>query len=231
VGTGRTARSTSSTARPRSARRFATTHDAPCRGPWLSDGRGSLPRPLVRVFLDRTVLVSAFTARGLGFDPLHAVVAEHGLVLGETVMAELHRALRRTMGMSEAVVRAEDHQAPQRLWIVRPCAKEPAVGGQRDVMGRNRLHDLDATGGRVSVDLPHLLQKSPTAVQVRRGRFPRHDFRGPEIRRSLGDHEPGEPEPSRCERGCGQTSAHLRRLRRRRRAGAGRPRRWWGYHR
>lgn len=58
----------------------------------------------MRVFLDTNVLVSAFTTRGLCFDTLQAVVAEHELVLGETVMAELRRVLPQKMGMPEEIV-------------------------------------------------------------------------------------------------------------------------------
>lgn len=48
----------------------------------------------MRVALDTNVLVSAVATRGLCADIFHAVVAEHQLVLGETVLSELRRVLR-----------------------------------------------------------------------------------------------------------------------------------------
>lgn len=58
----------------------------------------------MRVFLDTNVLVSAFTTRGLCADALHAVLAEHQLVLGESVLSELRRVLLRKFGASQALV-------------------------------------------------------------------------------------------------------------------------------
>lgn len=56
----------------------------------------------MRVFLDTNVLVSAFTTRGICTDILSVVLAEHQLVLGEAVLAELQRVLQRKMGMPES---------------------------------------------------------------------------------------------------------------------------------
>lgn len=58
----------------------------------------------MRVFLDTNVLVSAFTTRGLCSDVLHATLAEHELVLGETVLTELRRVLIRKFGASQDLV-------------------------------------------------------------------------------------------------------------------------------
>jgi putative PIN family toxin of toxin-antitoxin system len=51
----------------------------------------------LRVALDTNVLVSAFLTRGICEDVLNVVLAEHQLVLGEVVLAELRRALDRKM--------------------------------------------------------------------------------------------------------------------------------------
>ena len=48
----------------------------------------------MRIALDTNVLVSAFATRGLSSDVLNLVLANHQLVLGETVIAELARVLR-----------------------------------------------------------------------------------------------------------------------------------------
>lgn len=53
----------------------------------------------MRVSLDTNVLVSAFTTRGICEDVLNVVLAEHQLVLGETVLTELRRVLDKKMRM------------------------------------------------------------------------------------------------------------------------------------
>ena len=58
----------------------------------------------MRVFLDTNVLVSAFTTRGICCDIITLVLAEHQLVLGETVLAELSRVLKRKMRMPKVSV-------------------------------------------------------------------------------------------------------------------------------
>jgi uncharacterized protein len=47
----------------------------------------------VRVCLDTNVLVAAFATRGLCADVLRTVLAEHDLVIGEVILAELRRTL------------------------------------------------------------------------------------------------------------------------------------------
>ena len=47
----------------------------------------------MRIILDTNVVVSAFATRGLCADLFHVIVAEHELVLGETVLAEVSRVL------------------------------------------------------------------------------------------------------------------------------------------
>jgi putative PIN family toxin of toxin-antitoxin system len=47
----------------------------------------------VRVCLDTNVLVAAFATRGLCSDVLRTVLAEHDLVIGEVILAELRRTL------------------------------------------------------------------------------------------------------------------------------------------
>ena len=57
----------------------------------------------MRVFLTN-VLVSAFTTRGICADVVTVVVAEHQLVLGETVLAELTRVLSEKMRVPAATI-------------------------------------------------------------------------------------------------------------------------------
>jgi putative PIN family toxin of toxin-antitoxin system len=48
----------------------------------------------VKVALDTNVLVSAVAARGLCADVFNLVLAEHELIVGETVLTELRKVLR-----------------------------------------------------------------------------------------------------------------------------------------
>jgi uncharacterized protein len=48
----------------------------------------------LKIFLDTNVLVAAFAARGLCADLFRVVLAEHELVVGEVVLAELRRIRR-----------------------------------------------------------------------------------------------------------------------------------------
>lgn len=53
----------------------------------------------MKVLLDTNVLIAAFATRGLCEDVLRTVLAEHDLVLGETVLGELERVLVAKLGM------------------------------------------------------------------------------------------------------------------------------------
>lgn len=55
----------------------------------------------MRVFLDTNVLVSAFATRGLCADLFQVVLADHDLVVGETVLTELQGVLRRKMRLPQ----------------------------------------------------------------------------------------------------------------------------------
>lgn len=48
----------------------------------------------MRVCLDTNVLVAAFATRGLCADVFRSVLAEHELVVGDVILAELERVLR-----------------------------------------------------------------------------------------------------------------------------------------
>jgi putative PIN family toxin of toxin-antitoxin system len=68
----------------------------------------------VRVAFDTNVLVSAVATRGLCADVFNLVLAEHQLIVGETVIFEVRRVLRQKMrvpdkvaGEFEALLRAE----------------------------------------------------------------------------------------------------------------------------
>jgi putative PIN family toxin of toxin-antitoxin system len=58
----------------------------------------------LKVFLDTNGVVSAVATRGLCADLLHLILAEHELVLGETVFTELRLVLRRKIGLSTETI-------------------------------------------------------------------------------------------------------------------------------
>ncbi|MGH8195248.1 MAG: putative toxin-antitoxin system toxin component, PIN family [Woeseiaceae bacterium] len=62
----------------------------------------------MKVALDTNVLVSAVATRGLCADIFNLVLAEHQLVVGETVLAELKRVLRQKMRVPSETVQEFD---------------------------------------------------------------------------------------------------------------------------
>ena len=58
----------------------------------------------MRVFLDTNVLVSAIATRGICEDIVQKTLAEHQLVVGETVLTELRSVLSRKFRVSADLV-------------------------------------------------------------------------------------------------------------------------------
>lgn len=58
----------------------------------------------MKVCLDTNVVVSAVATRGVCADLLHVILAEHELVLGETVLTEMRRVLSRKIGLSRDTI-------------------------------------------------------------------------------------------------------------------------------
>ena len=58
----------------------------------------------MKVFLDTNVLVSAVATRGLCADLFQAILTDHDLVVGETVLTELRRILRNKLRASTETV-------------------------------------------------------------------------------------------------------------------------------
>ena len=55
----------------------------------------------MKVCLDTNVLIAAFATRGLCTDVLRTVLAEHELILGEVILDEFRRILRRKFKLPE----------------------------------------------------------------------------------------------------------------------------------
>jgi len=74
----------------------------------------------VKVFLDTNVLVGAFAARGLCADLLRYVLAEHELLVGEVVLAELRRVLTDRLGVPAAAVAEIEQLLRSQTVVPRP---------------------------------------------------------------------------------------------------------------
>jgi len=125
----------------------------------------------VRVFLDTNVLVSAFATRGLCADVMRHVLAEHTLVTGEVVLAELRRVLRSRIRVPSKTVDAIEELLREHEVVARPeTADLPEVRDPDDrwvlasaICGRA---DVLITGDR---DLLELGSKSPLPIVDPRG--------------------------------------------------------------
>ncbi len=111
----------------------------------------------MRVLLDTNVLVAAFATRGFCFDILQVVLAEHQLLVGETVLQELERTLAEKLLMpapqvAEVVAFVREHSDiaapaeparwptvdPDDRWIVAAALVGEAdvvVTGDKDLLG------------------------------------------------------------------------------------------------
>lgn len=59
----------------------------------------------MRVLLDTNVLVAAFATRGLCEDVFRVVLAEHDLLVGESILTEIRRVLEEKLRLPEARAR------------------------------------------------------------------------------------------------------------------------------
>ena len=120
----------------------------------------------MRVFLDTNVLVSAFATRGICADVLRIVVAEHDLVIGETVLGELRRVLRDKMGVPCATIDSAERflreqgavvgrGMPLEIELCDPDdvpVLEQAVTGEADVLVTGD-RDLLGVAGHVPIEI------------------------------------------------------------------------------
>ena len=101
----------------------------------------------MRVFLDTNVLVAAFATRGLCADVMRAVLAEHQLITGEVVLAELRDVLDRRIKLPPATI--ADILALLQAQEVVPKPRKPSDVPVRDPDDRWIL--ASATAGRADV--------------------------------------------------------------------------------
>ena len=129
----------------------------------------------MRVAFDTNVLVSAVATRGLCADVFNLVLAEHQLIVGETVLSEVRRVLRQKMrvpdevaGEFEALLRSEAlvvAKAKTVSIVVRDKSDMPvlaeAISGKAEVL---------VTGDK---DLLEVVGKVPLDVLTPRGLWER----------------------------------------------------------
>ena len=101
----------------------------------------------MRVFLDTNVLVAAFATRGLCADVMRAVLAEHTLVVGEVVLAELRKALSRRIKLPASTI--DEIVTLLRAQDVVPKPRKPSEVAVRDPGDRWIL--ASAVDGRADV--------------------------------------------------------------------------------
>ena len=125
----------------------------------------------MKVALDTNVLVSAVATRGLCADLFHATLAEHELVVGETVLAELRRVLRQKIRVPADTIDEMDAFLRRRAILVRAA---PALAIKiRDSADMAVLAEAVAGGADVFVtgdrDLLDIAAKAPIPILTPRG--------------------------------------------------------------
>ena len=82
----------------------------------------------MRVFLDTNVVVSAVATRGLCADLFQAILAEHELVLGETVLGELRTVLSRKMRVPRDTMQELEAHLRGHATVVKAATKRRIAG-------------------------------------------------------------------------------------------------------
>jgi uncharacterized protein len=137
----------------------------------------------VRVAIDTNVLVSAVATRGLCADVFNLVLAEHQLIIGETVLAEVRRVLGQKMRVPDEVI--GEFEALLRVEaLVVPKAKSATVA-VRDKSDMLVLAEAIAGNAEILVtgdnDLLEVIGEIPLKILTPRGLWER--LRGPAARR------------------------------------------------
>jgi putative PIN family toxin of toxin-antitoxin system len=125
----------------------------------------------VRIYLDTSVLVSAFATRGLCADILNTVLAEHQLIVGEAALSEVRRVLRHKIRLSAGTVAEVETLLRQQATIV-PAAPRLVIK-IRDVDDLAILSEAVAGAAEVLVtgdrDLLDLAARAPLPIMTPRG--------------------------------------------------------------
>jgi len=101
----------------------------------------------VRVCLDTNVLVAAFATRGLCADVFRTVLAEHDLVIGDVILAELRRVLT-----TKFKVPADRMESIEAVFAPFPRIPKPAAPGLASIRDpADRWVFATAVAGRADV--------------------------------------------------------------------------------
>ena len=129
----------------------------------------------MRIFLDTNVLVAAFATRGLCADVLRTVLAEHELLTGEVVLAELRDVLARRIKLPPAVVVDVIALLRAQEVIARPASPSDILVRDPD----DRWVLASAVAGRADVlvtgdqDLLAIADSAPLTILTPRGLWDR----------------------------------------------------------
>lgn len=125
----------------------------------------------MRIALDTNVLVSAVATRGLCSDIFNLVLAEHELVVGTTVLAELKRVLRQKLRVPAEIIRELDDFLRREAVVVGKAKALPVT--VRDKSDIPVLAEAVAGGAEVLVtgdrDLLEIAGKLPIQILTPRG--------------------------------------------------------------
>lgn len=120
----------------------------------------------MRVCLDTNVLIAAFATRGLCTDVLRTVLAEHELVVGDVILAELRRVLKRKFKLPED--RILSVEAVFEGIVIVPKPDSPSMLKIRDAADRWVLATAQAGDAEVLVtgddDLLAVADESPIRI-------------------------------------------------------------------
>lgn len=123
------------------------------------------------IALDTNVLVSAFATRGLCSDLFNLVVAEHDLVVGPTVLAELKKVLRQKLRVPDGIIKELDEFLHREASVVGKAKPLPLT--IRDRSDIAVLAEAVAGGAEVLVsgdrDLLDVADKAPIRILTPRG--------------------------------------------------------------
>ena len=117
----------------------------------------------MKVCLDTNVVVSAVATRGLCGDLFQAILAEHELVLGETVLGELRTVLSRKMRVPRDTI--HELEAHLRGHVVKAAAKRRITG----LDAADAAVVAEAVAGRADVLVSgdqHLLKLADPPVEI-----------------------------------------------------------------
>lgn len=123
------------------------------------------------VCFDTNVLVSAVATRGLCADIVNAALAEHQLIVGETVLAELRQVLRKKLRVPVAAINEMDAflRLHARVIAAAPTLEMPLLDD------KDRKVLAEAVAGRADVlvtgdqDLLGVAPKAPIRILSPRG--------------------------------------------------------------